>query len=295
MATRRFPVKLAPLAWLMLSMGSLLPVYANDMEAAVSPPVLLPVAAAPSPVSAPAMSYPAAAPMFSMPLVYPGRAGAPPIYAPVAMPPMTGMPTMPIMLVPQMMAPGAAGGAMPPGFPGWSAMPYPVWVPMPMNWPAVPARGTPLTEDSGLRTVPAQSVMPAPATSASVSGPAETGAATQPTVPPDPARESVSPQSRSGAEVSEPVLPIAPAVTVDYGPLSPSPVFVLPAIEAESASQPKAAAGKPSQKKTRKPKPAKTQEAPKKSRYCWSNGKVAPCGGGATSQFHNRSRVNSAP
>jgi len=283
MATRRFPVKLAPLAGLILSMGSLLPVYASGMEATVSPPVLLPVAA------------------------------APPTNAPVAMPPMTRMPAMPIMLAPQMMAPGATGGAMPPGFPGWPAMPYPVWVPMPMNWLTVPARGTPpdvhtlqgARPSGGLGAAPAmtapvsaspaQSVMPAPATSASVSGSAETGTATQSTAPPGPARESVSPQTRSGTEVTEPVLPIAPAATVGYGPLSPSPVIVLPAIEAESASQPKATDGKPSQKKTRKPKSGNTQETPKKNRYCWSNGKVAPCGGGATSQFHNRNRVNSAP
>jgi cell envelope opacity-associated protein A len=73
------------------------------------------------------------------------------------------------------------------------------------------------------------------------------------------------------------VLPIAPAATVDYGPLSPSPVVVLPAIEAQPASQPKPAAGKPAQKKTGKPKSGKTQGAPKKNRVCWSNGKVTPC------------------
>jgi hypothetical protein len=306
MATRRFPVKLAPLAWLTLSMGSLLPVYANGTEAAVSPPILMPVDAAPSPVAAPAMSYPAPAPMFSAPLAYPGRAGALPTYAPVSMPPMTGMPAMPIMLVP-MMAPGTTGGTMPPGFPGWPAMPYPVWVPIPMNWLAAPARGTPpdARPSGGLGAAPmmtapvsaspAQSVMPAQATAASESGPAETGGTAQPTAPPGLARESVSPQTQSGTEVIESVLPVAPAATVDYGPISPSPVVALPPIEAESASQAKPADGKPAQKKARKPKSGKTQEAPKKNRMCWSNGRVSPCLGGATSQSHDTNRVNPAP
>ena len=308
MATRRLPVKLAPLPWLMLSMASLLPVYAHGTQAGVSPPVLVPVDAAPSLVAAPAMFYPAAAPMFSMPLAYPGRAGAPVSYAPVAMPPMAGMPTRPIMLVPQMMAPGTTGGTVPPGFPGWPAMPYQVWVPMPipMNWLAAPARGSPpdARPSGGLGAAPvktapvsaspAQSVMPAQATAASESGLAETGAAAQPAAPLGLARESVSPQTQSGNEVIEPVLPVAPAATVDYGPISPSPVVVLPPIEAESARQAKPADGKPTRKKARKPKSGKTQKAPKKNRMCWSNGRVSPCLGGATSQSHDTNRVNPA-
>jgi hypothetical protein len=137
--------------------------------------------------------------------------------------------------------------------------------------------------------------MPAQATPASMSGPAETGAAAEPAALPGQAGVSVTQQTPSDAEVTEPVLPVAPAAPVDYGPISPSPVVVLPPVEAESASQSKAADGKPAQKKAGKPKSGKTQVAPKKNRMCWSNGKVTPCSGGATSQFHDPTRVNPAP
>jgi hypothetical protein len=196
--------------------------------------------------------------------------------------------------------PGEAGSAAPTTLPAMQPMPYfqglagrvmfmPIWMqtmpgmPPVLSW--VPVMLVPAPAFTGVSLPQGRSVDYGPLSEAPVielpapeevdpqpSG--ESGATIVPGSEKDMSATSVAPSEAVSGEVS--VLADAPWTepTVDYGPVTDTPVVDLLALEKKlllPAVRTKERVGSSA------PPPAKPVPAPKKARMCWKNGIVAPC------------------
>lgn len=137
---------------------------------------------------------------------------------------------------------------------------------------ATPAESTPTAGQS----VPAAAA--SPALPASPAATAATAAEPQPDAP-----TRALAEARSGAQAqAAPV--VWPVPVVDYGPVAPTPVVDLIALEKRTAVAVKKPASETLRKRARAAagpaaaaQPAQAPAAPAKRRLCWTNGVVAPC------------------
>jgi hypothetical protein len=225
-----------------------------QMAPAVSPPM-----ASPAPMWVQMVPVPGNQPYYLMPQSGMMRSVLPQYPAPIAIPPaapVTWPPFMWVLVPVQAMAPVPAGINY-----GPVADAPVVELPPPDE---VPAATTP----EGAMPVPTVVEMDRPATE----GKATTDTPVMNALPAPDAKESAA----------APAVASEGALMVDYGPVAPTPVVDLLALQqqtaAESVSRPSTpqSARKSTASSSPKPRSAATAR-PAKKRMCWTNGVVAPC------------------
>ena len=182
---------------------------------------------------------------------------------------------------------------MAPAYPAPIPMPYPsagwrpfvvMWVPVTAQAPASVTAGVGYSPvaDTPVVELPLPASTPEPV-SAPVPTPAPAGAMRSPAI-----TEPGKPDDGPAAAISPLALPVSAMKAVDYGPVAPTPVVDLLALEQQAAvPRPRnmtRVAPKPLQKSVRQsPVTAAPASAlqpaakPVKKRLCWNKGVVAPC------------------